>query len=89
MLSGLNFLGLLQKGTHRPHLRLKPCRVFELFAQALPVEYVVSQNQADVVAPHEIPPDYKGLRKTVRGGLFRIGEAHAPLGAVAQEARDR
>ena len=54
--------------------------------EAVAVEDVVAQHQAGGIVADELLADEEGLRESVRRRLLRVFEAHAVVGAVAQQA---
>ena len=56
--------------------------------EAVSLEDVVAQHQADIVAPDEVGPDGEGLSQSVGAGLLGIAETDAEIAAVAQQAAE-
>jgi hypothetical protein len=61
----------------------------ELFRQAVPVEDVVAEDEADLVGADEGAPDHEGVGEPARVRLNRIGETKPELGAVAEELLEK
>ena len=70
-------LAIFLRGTHR---------LLEDRRESVAVEDVVPEHQAHAVVPDEFLADDESLRQSVRRRLLRIGEMHAIVGTVAQQA---
>ena len=82
-------LGIVDPAAEHGRFRIF-LRIVDGLQQQIPeagaVEDVVAQDHADGVVADELLADDKGLCQAVGRGLLRIGELHAVVGSVAQQA---
>jgi len=50
------------------------------------IEEIIPQNEGAGLSLEKVFADKKGLGKPLRGGLYGVGYANPPLGAVSEEA---
>ena len=59
--------------------------VFQPFAEAVAIENVISQNQADVIPADEGFPHDESVRQAAGRFLHGIGELHAQLRTIPEQ----
>ena len=57
----------------------------EVVGKFMSIKNIVAQDQRAIAMADEVATDNEGLRQTVRAGLDCVGEAQAPLTAIAQK----